>query len=281
MNKTVIWGAGQGGKMLRHLLGSDVQVVAFCDNNKKLHGTMVEGIPVVNVERLKEIQPDCVYIAILNKEACLQVREQLINLAINCRITSITEFREQFDIRLAVLRLIAKEIKNRNIEGALAELGVFQGKFAAEMNRIFPDRKIYLFDTFEGFDERDIKIESENEYSRAKTGKFSDTSVEMVCSMLPFPEQAIIKKGYFPNTAEGLVEEFALVSLDADLYQPTYEGLKYFHPRVTKGGYIIIHDYNSAQFSGAGKAVDRYCRENNIFVVPLCDLHGSAVIVKT
>lgn len=264
-----------------NLLGSDIQVVAFCDNNKKLHGTVVEGIPVVDQEGLKEIQPDCVYIAIINKEACLEVKEQLKNLAINCRITSINEFREQFDIRLAVLKLIAKEIKNRNIEGALAELGVFQGKFAAEMNRIFPDRRIYLFDTFEGFDERDIKIENENEYSHVKPGKFSDTSVEMVCSMLPYPEQAIIKKGYFPHTAEGLVEEFALVSLDADLYQPMYEGLKYFYPRMSIGGYIILHDYNNSQFYGAGKAVDRYCRENNIFVVPLCDLHGSAVIVKS
>ena len=30
---------------------------------------------------------------------------------------------------------------------------------------MFPDRKLFLFDTFEGFDERDIIIDKANSYS--------------------------------------------------------------------------------------------------------------------
>lgn len=281
MKKVVIWGTGQGGQMIRNLLRSDMEVVAYCDNNIKLHGTMVDGIPVIDAHQLLQKNPDCIYIAILNKEACLQVKAQIEMLGINCKIIIITEFREQFDIRLATLKLIAKEVNERNINGAVAELGVYQGEFAAEINRLFPDRKIYLFDTFEGFDERDIQIEKENQFSYAETGKFNNTSINIVHSRLPYQNQAVFKKGYFPDTTLGLKLKFALVSLDADLYQPLYEGLKFFYPRMNSGGYIIIHDYNNTQFTGSKRAVKQFCEENHVFVAPLCDLHGTAIIIKS
>jgi len=69
-------------------------------------------------------------------------------------------------------------------------------------------------------------------------------------AMEPHPEKIVIRQGYFPETAVGMPEEqYALVSLDADLYQPMYEGLQYFYPRMSPGGYIILHDYNSKQYT--------------------------------
>lgn len=280
MKKVVIWGTGQGGKMMGNLLRADRKVVAYCDNNMELHGRMIDGIPIIDSKQLLQINPDCIYVAILNKEACMEVKAQLEKLGTTSPIIAITEYREQFDLRLATLKLIAKEVYERNIRGAVAELGVYQGEFTAEINRLFPSRKIYLFDTFEGFDERDIKIEEENQFSYAEAGKFNNTSINTVLNSLPYPGQAEIKKGYFPDTGLGLDEQFALVSLDADLYQPLYEGLKFFYPRMNKGGYIIIHDYNNTQFTGAKRAVKQFCEENNIFVVPICDLHGTAVMIK-
>lgn len=44
----------------------------------------------------------------------------------------------------------------------MAEAGVFRGEFANEINRYFPDRECYLFDTFDGFDTRDFKYETMN-----------------------------------------------------------------------------------------------------------------------
>lgn len=84
----------------------------------------------------------------------------------------------------------------------------------------------------------------------------------------------------FPETCKGIDDTFALVSLDADLFKPMYEGLKFFYPRMENGGYIILHDYNNKQYKGTKEAVRMYCKEQNINVVPLCDLHGSAVIIK-
>ena len=81
-------------------------------------------------------------------------------------------------VRLSSLELIADEIYTRGLAGNVAELGVFQGDFAQQVNRVFPDRKLYLFDTFEGFDERDSQVDRQKGYSRAD-GPFP-TCVELV-----------------------------------------------------------------------------------------------------
>jgi len=56
-------------------------------------------------------------------------------------------------------------------------------------------------------------------------------------------------------------------------------GLKYFHPRLSKGGCILLHDYNSTQFPNVKEAVNDFSKEWDIKIIPLCDLHGSAVII--
>lgn len=57
--------------------------------------------------------------------------------------------KNYFDhIRLATLELVSYEINSKNIKGNVAELGVYKGKFARYINKMFPDRNLYLFDTF-------------------------------------------------------------------------------------------------------------------------------------
>lgn len=92
-------------------------------------------------------------------------------------------------IRLATCRQIAEEIRRRDLPGAMAELGVYQGEFAEELNRMFPKKTMYLFDTFTGFDQRDI---GSVDGKRAKAGDFSDTSAEAVLSRMPYRIQTFI-----------------------------------------------------------------------------------------
>lgn len=182
-------------------------------------------------------------------------------------------------IRLATLELLAHEITAKNLQGNVAELGVYKGKFARYINQYFPGRKLYLFDTFEGFSKTDIKSELQNTYSTGEQD-FSNTSVEKVLGIMPFPKQCVIRAGYFPETAIGLEEEFVFVSIDTDLYDPIYNGLQYFYPRLKKGGYIFIHDYNNDSYKGAKQAVRNFCNENNLPYLPLPDSGGSAVLMK-
>jgi O-methyltransferase len=281
-NKTVmIYGAGQCGQMVHTYLKRELNIRGFIDRRPELQGQIVDGLPVLDLEKALEYHPDLIIIAVMNDEQNTVIQNQLMEKGIKSeQLLSIRSMKEYLDGRFSATRLIAKEINRKNISGAVAELGVYQGEFAALINELFPERKLYLFDTFEGFDTRDIETEIEGALSYATKGDFQDTSIDLVRSKLSFPERAIFKKGYFPESAEGLCDNYAFVSIDADLYNPVYEGLNYFYPRMNQGGYILIHDYNNLQFKGAGKAVAQYCSENNLFVVPLSDIHGSAVIVK-
>jgi O-methyltransferase len=182
-------------------------------------------------------------------------------------------------VRLSSLELISFEINNKKLEGNVAELGVYKGKFARYINQYFADRTLYLFDTFEGFNQTDIAKEKDQRYS-AGDQDFSATSVEEVLKQMPFPNQCKPYKGYFPASAAGVNDKFVFVSLDADLYEPIYAGLQFFYPKLVQGGYIFIHDFNNDNYKGARKAVETFCSQQHINYLPLPDSGGSAVIMK-
>ncbi|MDR2169122.1 MAG: TylF/MycF family methyltransferase [Planctomycetaceae bacterium] len=189
-------------------------------------------------------------------------------------------------MRCSSLELVGHEIYENNISGAVAEVGVFRGDFAQFINLTFPDRKFYLFDTFEGFNENDAKVEIEKGYTSElfndiRDDDFSNTSIKHVLNKMKYPNNCIIRKGYFPQTAENIDEKFAFVSLDTDLFEPIYSGLQYFYPRMELGGYIFVHDFNNKHYSGAKAAVKKFAKEFHVPYFPLTDIEGSAIIVKS
>ena len=188
--------------------------------------------------------------------------------------------KNYFDyVRLSTLELISFEIRNKKLQGNVAELGVYKGKFARYINRYFSDRILYLFDTFEGFHASDVSKEKKEGFSTGEQS-FSDTSVEAVMKQMPFPNQCKPYKGFFPESAKNVNDQFVFVSLDADLYDPLYAGLQYFYPKLVQGGYIFVHDFNNDNYKGARKAVENFCKELSINYLPIPDSGGSAVIMK-
>lgn len=187
---------------------------------------------------------------------------------------------DSFDwVRNQTFELFALQIKEKFINGACAELGVYRGDQSSIINRLFPEKTLYLFDTFEGFCQSDIEFEFER-FSESNSTDFSDTSMDMVLSKLLFPDRCIIKKGFFPDTAKGLEVNFCFVSLDVDLYAPTLAGLEYFYPRLEKGGAIFVHDYNNVRFKGVKHAVDEFINVHNCISIQIPDAAGSIVILK-
>ncbi|MDP4275995.1 MAG: TylF/MycF/NovP-related O-methyltransferase [Bacteroidota bacterium] len=186
----------------------------------------------------------------------------------------------RFDyVRYSALSLCHEEITANNVSGSTAELGVYKGDFSRQINYLFSKRKIYLFDTFEGFDAKDIQLDQENKFSIGSQD-FSDTCVDFVMKNMPHPDNCIIKKGFFPETAFGISDSFCFVSIDADLFAPIYEGLSFFYPLLEKGGYIFVHDFNNNDYKGAKQAVLKFCKENNITYVPIPDVAGTVIIPK-
>jgi Predicted nucleoside-diphosphate sugar epimerases len=281
MKKTVLFGAGQNGAMISRLLGTDYSILCFVDNAEKKWGTELLGIPVLSPAEGLRLNPDCCCICVLDAERSAQMENQVRSLGFEGEILKPGSL-EIFDTRVATMRLIAEQIKKNSIPGDVAELGVFKGDFAVQINRAFSDRTFHLFDTFEGFDSRDIDIERAGSFSKAETGDFSDTNMEYVQRRLPYPERAVFYKGYFPDTFTGAAveTEYSFVSLDPDLYAPTASALPLFYDRLSPGGVILVHDVNSMQYTGAGKAVNEFCSEREILPFPISDLHGSVIIRK-
>lgn len=176
-------------------------------------------------------------------------------------------------VRLKTLEALCARLDG--VPGAAAELGVYRGGFSRWLNRLLPERTLYLFDTFEGFDP------SESAGCGAGfVAAHRNTAAERVLAALPFPERAVIRQGLFPQTAQGLEDErFALVSLDVDLEESTLAGLHFFLPRLSPGGYLLLHDYNNPGLPGVKRALERYEAEfGRLAAVPLCDVNGTLVV---
>ena len=176
-------------------------------------------------------------------------------------------------VRLATLELLCRRLAD--VSGAAAELGVYRGFFARCINQLLPERKLYLFDSFEGFSE-------EANASESFQAAHANTTIEKVLAILPYPEKVIVKPGFFPESLGGLEEQFCLVSLDVDFYQTTLDGLRYFWPRLQKGGYLMLHDWGSPSLPGVAEALKIYEREIGAAIPssPLCDVGGTLVLCK-
>jgi O-methyltransferase len=182
-------------------------------------------------------------------------------------------------IRLYSMWFQIERIKRENIKGDFAELGVHKGETARFIYEMSTTQKLYLFDTFEGFNEKDLQHEA-TRGGKYTTAEFSDTSAGAVKKLFDGDSRVSIHPGYFPGTATGLENnKFSFVHLDADLYLPTLEALKFFYPRLSPGGVIIVHDYNHT-WPGIKKAFDEFMPTIPESLLELPDWKGSVMIVK-
>ena len=178
-------------------------------------------------------------------------------------------------VRVRTLEALCRELDG--IPGAAAELGVYRGDFARCINALLPDRALYLFDTFDGFDKTEAKGEAAGFVQAHR-----NTGTDRVLRLMPHPEKVIIKQGLFPASLGGLEERFALVSLDVDLEESSLAGLRWFYPRLYPGGFLLLHDYNSPRLPSVKRALCRYEAElgGSLPAVPLCDVNGTIVLCK-
>jgi len=162
------------------------QVVAFLDNDKTKWGSEFNDISVSNPEIILSADYDVVVIASL--AGVNFITEQLFALGVERGKISTEYVDLHVKSRIVFLEKLGEVFSEQGVLGCVAECGVFQGEFALEINRVFPDKKLYLFDTFSGFDKRDVVIEHKRGYSKLQAGHFNVTSEEIVLCGLPYPK---------------------------------------------------------------------------------------------
>jgi O-methyltransferase len=190
--------------------------------------------------------------------------------------TAVARRIEQYhdDVRYTSLALAIQRLENDQIRGAFAKIGVYRGVTSSFIHRQAPDRQFYLFDTFQGFPDRDLE--------GAVDQRFKDTSQEGVASLIGDTRNIEFRIGYFPETASGLeAENFALVMLDVDLYRPALEVFRFFYSRMARGGYFFMHDFNSPESNhGISRAAHEFLADKSELLIEIPDFHGSAVFRK-
>lgn len=289
----IIYGAGMTGKsILSDLISKgERNEILFSDSDDKLWGSYVDDVLVIPPNDICHY--DCSKIIIgaaMGREAIAKFLTEELGIdesLIEKNNPFVESYFKSYAVREQFMENYSEVITYKGIQGNVAEGGVYEGRFSRVLSRIFPDRKLYLFDTFEGFDIRDVAIDQKGEYStNIREGMYSPSkSIDSIINSLSHPENVVCCKGYFPESAKGIDDSFVFVNLDFDLYKPTLDGLRFFWPKLAKGGVLLVHDYFNApgiveedRYLGIRAAVEEFSNEMGISYMPIGDSMSVAFI---
>jgi hypothetical protein len=180
--------------------------------------------------------------------------------------------------RFYAICMNTRQILDEGVPGDFVELGVYKGNSAATLAAFArrDQRHVFLFDTFEGFDKRDLHgVDSKHPV------QFTNTSLSAVQKLVGTDGVTYVQ-GFFPESASNITmpERIAIAHIDCDLYQPMKAGLECFYPRLSPGGIMLLHDYSSGHWPGATQAIDEFFKNLPEKPILLPDKSGTAVIRK-
>ena len=304
--KILVFGAGANGKACRAYIKRTQkdEFAGFLDNDVNKRAVEdADGTesPVYRPAELAGLQYDQIWISNSRRSQTLEILEQLRELGIPKEqimvllddqtalvqvLSGYNQYDEMTDIRVGWLRNFARYAKEERLPGNVAECGVCMGEFSYFINQYFPDKTLYLFDTFEGFSERDLEVERSLNRVAFLTSMFNDQSFfaganeHVVLGRMLYPEKCLLKKGYFLETAADVNDQFCFVNLDMDLYQPMLEGLRFFYGRMCPGGVILLHDYFHPELPGVKQAVEDFEKEQGVKLhkTPIGDFCSIAIV---
>jgi O-methyltransferase len=185
--------------------------------------------------------------------------------------------------RLVHLHLLSKRINDLGIAGAFVECGVWKGGAAAVMTAVAArsrvERKVWLFDSFEGMPE--ARPEDGTQAAGLARNRFGGrlTPVGSNVAMLDdvkrlffkkyhFPRHLVeFRKGWFQETlprSREAIGPIALLRIDCDWYESTKVVLDELYDQVVPGGFVIVDDYGL--FPGCKRAVDEFLVSRGIRV---------------
>ena len=154
-----------------------------------------------------------------------------------------------------------------DVAGCVIECGVWRGGMLAAMAEMLgPDRRYYGFDSFQGLP--DAKLEQDGAWTvrrlatadRHPRGRLEAAQADAEATLRRSgPPVVHLVKGWFADTLPGFrpPSPVAVLRVDADLYESTWQCLDAFYPHVPAGGLILFDDYYSG-WDGCPRAVHAY-----------------------
>ena len=176
--------------------------------------------------------------------------------------------------------------KVKDINGDIVECGVGRGRsliIISAINSLLDkneggDRKIYGYDSFEGFPEptkedKSIRNSRKGDWAKSPTGvyEYSIEFTEMVlreAGIVFDDSKPTLTKGFFCDTLISHPDRpIAILHVDGDLYQSYLDVLNHLYDKVNHGGIVIFDDFfvegpGNKKFPGARRAVKEYLGES-------------------
>jgi hypothetical protein len=173
-----------------------------------------------------------------------------------------------------------------NIPGDFVECGVNRGSVSSaimtyiDWNEIHGARKYYLMDTFQGL-VPELANDAENEIGRIEM--FADAypeCYELTKKNFEEFEDIVMIRGPIPDTLpQNPTTKIAFMHIDMNCAAPEVAALRFFWPKVERGGIIVLDDYAYFGFQPQKDAIDALGRELGFAIASLPT--GQGLIVKS
>lgn len=188
------------------------------------------------------------------------------NFYLSCDNTRLSKILAHYELFKATM----------DLPGEIVECGVFKGasfvRFAGFRDLFCNpfNHKIIGFDIFGKFPETkyaDDKKHKNNFVEAAGENSISKKQLHENLKIKESDRNIELVEGDITKTVPNYVKnnpqlKISLLNLDTDIYEPAVTILKYFWPRIVKGGILILDDYGV--WAGETKAVDEYFKDKNV-----------------
>ena len=168
-----------------------------------------------------------------------------------------------------------KTVLEDGIEGDVIETGIWRGGTTIFMKAILKlygsDKHLFAADSFRGVPKPNAELyPADAEEERAEAFyKFDQLAVPLEVVQANFRRFGLLDgrvtflEGWFKDTLPTApITRLALLRLDGDLYESTWDALTNLYPKLQAGGFCIIDDYGG--IPACKKAVHDYRDQNHI-----------------
>ena len=165
-----------------------------------------------------------------------------------------------------------------HLEGDFVECGTYKGGYVRAIIEYLDfeklDKSFYLLDTFKGL-VQELMTEEEKKLRRKV---YEDCYEEVVERFKPYKNVKLIK-GIIPDTLPLVqVDKIAFMSIDMNNAKPEIESMKYFWPKIVKGGMVVLDDYGFRGYEPQYRAHNEWAKSNGVKILTLPT--GQGLIVK-
>jgi len=144
--------------------------------------------------------------------------------------------------------------KSLSIEGEVVELGCNIGTTSIHIQKALKEtnKKLYVYDSFQGLPEPtnfDGII-----YKKGDCNSTKKQFIENLKNDLPIINEGLFSECEYPN-------KICFAFFDGDFYSSIMDSFNMVYSKISKGGYILIHDYKFEKLPGVEKACNEFLKD--------------------